>query len=182
MRGAFGQPPTASSCGKLLMTRKVRVSFVGIASALSLAVGATAGCGDYPVASLKSNGVGTAGTSASGGGSAGNSAAGTAGTSVIPAGPAPLPCEVLGNAGHECVSAHSTVRVIVKGYTGPLYQVDSGSGTLDIGNLIIIFGMLELLAADDLAVSHARAPFLVPDRFGVVEGDQDAFEPIRDLH
>jgi non-reducing end alpha-L-arabinofuranosidase len=118
------------------MTRKVRASFVGIASALSLAVGATTGCGDYPVASLKSSGVGTAGTSPSGsGGSGGSSAGGTAGASVIPAGPAPLPCEVLGNAGHECVSAHSTVRVIVKGYTGPLYQVDSGSGTLDIGNV-----------------------------------------------
>jgi hypothetical protein len=42
---------------------------------------------------------------------------------------------VLGDAGNECVSAHSTVRVIAKGYTGPLYQVDSGSGTLDIGSV-----------------------------------------------
>jgi hypothetical protein len=120
------------------MIRTLRASSVGIASALSLAVVATTGCGDYPVASLKSSGVGVAGSSPSGGGSGpgsgGNSSAGTAGTGVIPNLPnsAPLPCEVLGNAGNECVSAHSTVRVIVKGYTGPLYQVDSGSGTLDV--------------------------------------------------
>jgi hypothetical protein len=37
-----------------------------------------------------------------------------------------LPCDVLEGAGLECVSAHSTVRVIVSGYTGPLYEVCSG--------------------------------------------------------
>jgi hypothetical protein len=37
-----------------------------------------------------------------------------------------LPCDVLEGADLPCVSAHSTVRVIVSGYTGPLYQVCSG--------------------------------------------------------
>jgi len=47
-----------------------------------------------------------------------------------------LPCEVLENAGHPCVSAHSTVRVVVPGYTGPLYQVETPNGmTLDIGSV-----------------------------------------------
>jgi non-reducing end alpha-L-arabinofuranosidase len=128
------------------MIRKVS-SFVGIASALSLAIGATAACGDYPVASLKSGGGATGGSSTAGGSS---STAGTGGSSILPSGPAPLPCEVLGNAGNECVSAHSTVRVIVKGYTGPLYQVDSGSGTLDIGS---VDGYADAAAQDQFCAS-----------------------------
>jgi non-reducing end alpha-L-arabinofuranosidase len=117
------------------MTRKVRVPSIGIVSAWLLTAVATTACGDYPVASLLATGgsagassPGTSGTGTTGGGSS----AGSGGGGVIPSGPAPLPCEVLGNAGNECVSAHSTVRVIVKGYAGPLYQVDSGSSTLDI--------------------------------------------------
>jgi non-reducing end alpha-L-arabinofuranosidase len=47
---------------------------------------------------------------------------------------APLPCDVLENAGLPCVSAHSTVRVVVSDYGGPLYQVEHPNGTtLDIG-------------------------------------------------
>lgn len=123
------------------MTRKVRASFVGIASALSLTAGLSTACGDYPVASLLPNGngngaagtpSGTGGSTTAGSGTGGSGATGTGGGGPLPANTAPLPCEVLGNAGNECVSAHSTVRVIVKGYTGALYQVDSGSGTRDI--------------------------------------------------
>jgi hypothetical protein len=129
------------------MIRKVCASFVGIASALSLAVGATAACGDYPVASLKSGGGATGGSSPAGGGS---STAGTSGSGAGPGNTARLPCEVLGDAGHECVSAHSTVRVIVKGYTGPLFQVDSGAGTLDIGN---VDGYADTAAQDEFCAA-----------------------------
>jgi hypothetical protein len=38
-----------------------------------------------------------------------------------------VPCGVLQEAGHPCVAAHSTVRAIVPGYQGPLYQVCRGS-------------------------------------------------------
>jgi non-reducing end alpha-L-arabinofuranosidase len=38
----------------------------------------------------------------------------------------PLPCDVLKQAGTTCASAHSTVRVIVTGYSGPLYQLCKG--------------------------------------------------------
>ena len=38
----------------------------------------------------------------------------------------PLPCEVLSQGGTTCVTAHSTVRVIVPGYSGPLYQLCKG--------------------------------------------------------
>lgn len=62
------------------------------------------------------------------GGSVGSGAA-------LPALDAPLPCEVLGSAGHECVSAHSSVRVLVPGYTGPLYRVTKDRETLDIGSV-----------------------------------------------
>ena len=38
----------------------------------------------------------------------------------------PLPCDVLSQGGTTCVTAHSTVRVIVSGYEGPLYQLCTG--------------------------------------------------------
>jgi len=97
--------------------RNSAVVFTGL---LCATFGLVIACGDYPVASIM-GGV-TGGGGATGGG-------------PLPPNTAPLPCEILGNAGHECVSAHSTVRVIVPGYTGPLYQVDTGTATLDIGNL-----------------------------------------------
>jgi hypothetical protein len=51
-----------------------------------------------------------------------------------PASPSKLPCEVLEAAGHACVAAHSTVRVLVGGYAGSLYRVRRSDGeTLDIG-------------------------------------------------
>ena len=42
--------------------------------------------------------------------------------------------------------------------------------------------MFKLLAADDLAVGHTRAPLFIPDGFGIVERDEDAFEPVSDFH
>jgi non-reducing end alpha-L-arabinofuranosidase len=89
-------------------------------------------CGDYPVASLR--GQGGSGNGDGGSGTAGMAMAGTGNsTAGGPSGPAALPCDVLAKAGHECVSAHSTVRNLVPGYPGPLYQVKKGSETLDIG-------------------------------------------------
>ena len=56
------------------------------------------------------------------------------GSANLPDNTATLPCDVLETAGLPCVSAHSTVRVVVNGYRGPLYQVESPNGmTLDIG-------------------------------------------------
>jgi non-reducing end alpha-L-arabinofuranosidase len=39
----------------------------------------------------------------------------------------PLPCDVLQQAGTTCATAHSTVRVVVPGYGGSLYQLCKGS-------------------------------------------------------
>ncbi len=80
--------------------------------------------------------------------------------------------------------------VIVRGDEQTLFETGVGfggveivhlAGALDIGDLIIIFGVFELLAADDLAVGDACAPLFIPDGFGVVERDEDAFEPVGDL-
>ncbi|MGC4087947.1 MAG: arabinofuranosidase catalytic domain-containing protein [Polyangiaceae bacterium] len=77
------------------------------------------------------SGGSTSGGRASGGTttSAGGTTTGTGGmtgtggaTSTVP-----LPCEVLKTGGQTCVAAHSTVRVLVTGYTGPLYQVCKGT-------------------------------------------------------
>jgi hypothetical protein len=38
-----------------------------------------------------------------------------------------LPCDVLTAGTTKCVAAHSTVRVIVTGYTGPLYELCKGT-------------------------------------------------------
>ncbi len=46
-----------------------------------------------------------------------------------------LPCGVLQDAGIPCVSAHSSVRVIVPDYTGPLYQLEASGDVLDIGTI-----------------------------------------------
>jgi len=51
-------------------------------------------------------------TSPSSGGSTSSGGSGGSGGSISPGG---LPCEVLQAAGHDCVSAHSTVFVIVTG-------------------------------------------------------------------
>jgi hypothetical protein len=66
----------------------------------------------------------TGGATSTGGGSAGTGGnTGVGGSTAAGA----LPCDVLNNAGTACVAAHSTVRVIVTGYTGPLYQVCKGT-------------------------------------------------------
>lgn len=74
-------------------------------------------------------GLGTGGSVGTGGGAAAGSGTGGAmatGGSTQPA--VTLPCDVFGKeAGSKCVSAHSTVRVIVAGYTGPLYELCKGT-------------------------------------------------------
>lgn len=79
----------------------------------------------------------TGGSNATGGSSGGSSGTGvTGGTGGSTGGGAQLPCAVFESAGHPCVSAHSSVRVIVPGYAGPLYQVERSDGMLlDIGTV-----------------------------------------------
>jgi len=41
----------------------------------------------------------------------------------------PMPCDVFNQGGSTCTTAHSTVRVIVSGYDGPLYQLCKGGSS-----------------------------------------------------
>jgi non-reducing end alpha-L-arabinofuranosidase len=92
----------------------------------------------------------TAGATGTGGGTptGGMSTAGTAGSTdpgvvgkctstavvVPPAAPAEGvakgPCDIYAADGGPCVAAHSTVRALYATYSGPLYQVKKGDGTL----------------------------------------------------
>jgi hypothetical protein len=58
-----------------------------------------------------------------------------------------LPCDVLQGAGNPCVAAHSTVRSLVTGYSGPLYQVSRSSDgtTKDIG---VVDGYADIATQD----------------------------------
>jgi hypothetical protein len=70
---------------------------------------------------------GAGGTAQPGGGGStgsGGSSTGSGGSTIVGGS---LPGDILNNAGNKCASAHSTVRVIVSGYTGPLYQLCKGT-------------------------------------------------------
>jgi non-reducing end alpha-L-arabinofuranosidase len=90
--------------------------------------------------------TGSGGTPASGGTTGSGGATATGGTTGSGGSTASTtPCSILSAAGNSCVAAHSTVRVIYPGYTGPLYQVCKGSSqagpksctgtTMDIGSV-----------------------------------------------
>ena len=72
-----------------------------------------------------------------------------------------------------------TLRETGVGFGGE--EVVHGADAFDVGGLEIIFGVFELFLTADLAVGDACAVFFVPDGFGVVERDEDAFEPVGDL-
>jgi non-reducing end alpha-L-arabinofuranosidase len=100
-------------------------------------VGSGTNPGGQAGGSIPSTGLGgSSGTGSSAGGSSGCGTLATdsdAEVAVPPFTGIPLPCEVMAKdpGGAKCVAAHSTVRVIVPGYAGPLYQLcrnGSGSG------------------------------------------------------
>jgi non-reducing end alpha-L-arabinofuranosidase len=101
------------------------------------------------------------GGSSSAGGSGGSSTSCNRG--VVPA--APLPCDVLEGAGHKCVSAHSTVRLLVRNYSGCLYQLQrSDMTTQDVG---AVDGFADAAAHDAfcagtscvISIVYDQAPF-----------------------
>jgi len=82
----------------------------------------------------------TAGTTSSGGfGGAGGelNVTGDGGmetAGATPGPPSPGPCDIYREAGQPCVAAYSTVRRLSSAYTGPLYQVRSGSSNQNTGS------------------------------------------------
>lgn len=114
----------------------VRSVVVFVLACAPVSLGAfTSSCWSYEASGSAGGSGGTGGTGGGSGGSGGSPSAGSGGSGgAVVVGPGTLPCDVLEGAGHPCVAAHSTVRVLVRGYTGSLYQVRRPDmTTLDIG-------------------------------------------------
>jgi len=98
--------------------------------------------------------------------------AGTAGATGTGAGGAPvvaaprLPCDVYAADGGHCVAAHSTVRALSGGYTGPLYQVRRGDGAIrDIG-VLTAGGFADSAAQDTFCGDDTCVISLIYDQSG----------------
>ena len=124
----------------------------------------TSACWDYAASGNTGGTAGSGGATSSGGSTSG----GSGGTPSGGSGPiftGPLPCDILENAGHPCVSAHSTVRVVVRGYSGNLYQLGRPDQTVrDIG---VVDGYADAAAQDAfcsgggcvITIIYDQAPF-----------------------
>jgi non-reducing end alpha-L-arabinofuranosidase len=102
------------------MKTQYRILSASVA-ALSFAAMAVA-CGAY-----SSGGNSTGGGGASGTGNTNCMTPIDNDATVQPFDGVPLPCDVFSQGGTKCSTAHSTVRVVVSGYAGPLYQLCKGS-------------------------------------------------------
>ena len=69
------------------------------------------------------------------------------------------PCDILVAAGNPCVAAHSTVRALYSGYSGPLYRVsrtdghDADVGALEAGGFANISAQEGFCSAGDCNIS-----------------------------
>jgi non-reducing end alpha-L-arabinofuranosidase len=138
-------------------TRSI-VAIALVCAPMSLGV-FTSACWSYEASG---SAAGSGGSGGSSGGASGGSTSGGSGGSVAPG---TLPCDVLSAAGLPCVSAHSTVRRLVRDYAGSLYQVQrSDQTTLDIG---VVDGYADAAAQDAfcagsscvITIIYDQAPF-----------------------
>jgi non-reducing end alpha-L-arabinofuranosidase len=79
--------------------------------------------------STSGSGMGGGATAGTGSGGGGSSAGGSGGGSNNAEGP----CDIYEKGGNPCVAAYSTIRRLLSTYTGPLYQVRSGSNAMNTG-------------------------------------------------
>jgi non-reducing end alpha-L-arabinofuranosidase len=106
---------------------------------------------------------GTGGVEATGGNAPGTGG-GNPGGSGSPGTQTELPCDLLSGAGHACVSAHSTVRVLVSGYEGSLYQVERADGQLaEIG---AVDGYADVAAQETLCSGSVCTISVIYDQSG----------------
>jgi hypothetical protein len=134
--------------------------------------GTSSGTGGSPVpasggsagANGSVGGTGTGGGNGAGatGGGEPNPEGGSGGGS---AGSVGLPCDVLARDGHPCVAAHSTVRALVSGYQGNLYQVARTDGMfLEIG---VVDGYADAAAQDAFCTGAVCTISVIYDQSGL---------------
>lgn len=100
-------------------------------------------------------GPGTGGVVGDGGGPpAGGSDGAGGGGSVGAEGP----CDIYNEAGNECVAAYSTVRRLLSTYTGPLYQVRSGSSPYNIGGQTVTNHATATSPKNGTVIPYALSP------------------------
>ena len=85
--------------------------------------------------------------------------------------PTKLPCDTYADDGGPCVAAHSTVRLLLSTYTGPLYQVrkggsksGTGGATTDIG--VVAGGFADAAAQDTFCSTDACTISTIYDQSG----------------
>lgn len=120
-----------------------------------------AACGDYtykPVGGMTATGGSSSSTGGTGGSTGGSS--GTGGSTSGSGGN--LPCDIFARDGHPCVSAHSTVRALVTGFSGNLYQVKRASGdTTDIG---VVDGYADIAKQDAFCAGTSCVATVIYDQ------------------
>jgi hypothetical protein len=120
------QTPSPTTTGTIMLQKSGTTTGTGGTTS----TGGTTGAGG---ATGTSGTTGAGGTSANGGsGGTGGGAGGSAGTGggTVPSGP----CDIYTSAGQPCAAAYSTIRALTKKYSGPLYQVRSGSSAQNTGS------------------------------------------------
>jgi non-reducing end alpha-L-arabinofuranosidase len=124
----------------------------GVSTGGAITTGGASGTGGTPTGGAGTGGAGTGGeatggagigggvTGGAGIGGAGTGGAATGGAATGGAGGAPSntmgPCDIYAAAtpSTPCVGAYSTIRRLRAAYTGPLFQVRSGSNTMNTGS------------------------------------------------
>jgi hypothetical protein len=91
--------------------------------------GSSATAGTNPGGGSGTGGSAGSANAGSGSGGGGSSAGGSGGGSNNAEGP----CDIYEKGGNPCVAAYSTIRRLLSTYTGPLYQVRSGSNAMNTG-------------------------------------------------
>jgi hypothetical protein len=141
------------------LTLTPKPTILPITGTIVLQSGTSSGTGGATTGSGGKSGAGGAGGATTGaggattgaGGKSGSGGATGAGGNTSPGGTTgSLPCDIYAAASNTCIAAHSTIRLLVSTYSGPLYQVKKTDGsTKDIG----------FLSPDGIADSAAQDAF-----------------------
>jgi len=129
--GSLGATDAAPPDGTAVPEDAAGTGGAGIAGTGGAGIAGTGGAGI-----AGTGGAGMAGTGGAGMAGTGNVAGtgGAGGTGGAPTSNAEGPCDIYKDAGQPCVAAYSTVRRLLSTYTGPLYQIRSGSSDQNTGS------------------------------------------------